>query len=448
MRLILLVFTIILFLPTPSLASINAEFDWNLDQQAPKRDLNVCFHRSMNNDWKSWSTQAIDLWNNVSDQTGWSFNVVPFLRGECDIYIIMRDISETDYRGARLDWIDVLSGQDEKPDGLANAAIIIIDANLEITKDWIESEEDKYDLVRDGWSTIEGEGTRDPIDSIAHQLSHIIRLNHDNEYSEEMPNSDILNPKKPGEHYHALFENDIPQAAESASQDFDVENIKILRSYKTTADLDSVNIESDPFSFGYTYSDRFIQYIESSSITPIPLNIPEGYSHVFATYGFYSEFDLEKPLNISLKYNDENLEPSNLALSTAEGFYTPGLFEDSIALVKFNKETWDLTPAVLGPNPSSWEFVEKDIEFDAANNTVSFQLDEFGLYGLVAIADPEKPAMQTGYKRVLGNEVVGEEEIERKNASDKLLESLFTLIPPILVGFLIGFFIASYNRKK
>jgi hypothetical protein len=425
--------------PSIGSASFYSEYDWS----GSKRELNTCLHRSMNEDWKLWSTQAMELWNNVSEETGWGFSLSPFLRGECDIYIVLRDISEIDYQGARLDLIDVLSGQEDSPDGYINGAVLVIDANLEITKEWIDEEQDVNDLVHDGWSTDSMEATRDPIDAIAHMLGHAMRLSHTDDYSVNLINADIGNPKNRGEHYHELSESDV-SAAKASSQinerlgsEF---QITYYKSY-TSENVDST-FDTEAYAFSYSAAPHNVLHVNASDIAPLPIHVPEGYSHVFSAHGFYSDSELKTSALASIKYIETDLQPSDKPIT--EGFYTPGLLEGSIALVKFNKETWDLTPAVLGPNPSSWELVDH-FELDTENNEIIFELTDFGLYGLVAIADVDQLPISMGYTRVENGELITENELIKKQSNKKMAQTALSIALPVLGGFIIGYFFA---RKK
>lgn len=443
---------VLIALPNVVGAKVKPEFEWHLVNEQPKRTLHVCFHRSLNEQWQGWAKSAIDEWNKHKEETGWSFEIVPFTRDRCQVFIVLRDINEKTNAGARFDPLDTLEGQDEEDDGRANAAIITIDSNLELTKEWITEEEDVEDGAHDGWSTDRDDGTRDPIDTIMHELSHALRLDHHDDYDPGAPDEDISDPKQPGEHYHELSEKDIAQAKDSSTAEFNVSKEDVGATGARNLELGKATLDVPQYAFGYEYRDYEVVYQEATDIMPDPLAVPEGFSHVFYSFGFFSDGQVQNDITIRLPYEEAMLESVPSPLETAEGFYPPGLVEGSISVVRFEKRPWDLTPVEISPNPSSWELVD-GAALDTEENVVEFVIDEAGYYGLVAQVDPEQPPLDPGYSRAVDGKIVHEEGIQRIIFIREFKQSVVSQIPAFAVGFFVGGFIACLwcggkKRKK
>lgn len=426
-----------LILPTFTYANVKPEFEWSLESNRPDRSLRVCFHRSLDSEWQGWVQEAVDKWNAETDDTGWRFEVVPFVKDSCQVFILLSDISESENAGARFDPLDVMAGQDEQPDGYVNGVVLTLDSNLEETKKWMGIDEDISDTTRDGWSIVDGEGTRDPIDVVMHELGHAMRLDHHDDYDAQNPDGDISDPKQPGEHYHDLSDADIRQAKDANIEGFDIAKGTIATMGEEALQLGRATLDIPKYAFGYWYYDYEISLLEAKDFIPVPLNVPNGYSHVFDAVGFFTSSPLQDAISMTLPYQESDLEAGKTPLDTAEGFFPPGLQESTIAVVRFEKNVWDLTPIEVNENPSTWSIVP-DAVVDTEKNTVTFTVDEAGYYGLVATADNQQPPKVEGYTRVLHGDVLNEDQLNKALFFSDLRDNLLKQLPAFIIGFLAG----------
>jgi len=439
-----------LVIPSTTFANVKAEWAWHLVDNEPKRVLHVCFHSSMNNQWKGWGRAAMKLWNDAKEQTGWEFEEVPFSRAQCQIFIILADIDESNTGGADIHPLDVLEGQREEADGRVNGAIITIDSHLEDTSDWISEDEDTSDGAHDGWSTNEDDGTRDPIDTIAHELSHTLRLDHHDDYSRLNPDADLSDPKQPGEHYHALSPADITQATAANRAAWVRASKNVGANGGKNLAIGHVYVDIPEYTFGMNYINHVVSVLDTTDMTSVPFNVPEEYSHVFQSLGIFADVSLKKPIRVTLPYNEEVLALGGMQMNNIEGFSAPGLLEDTITVVRFEKKAWDLTSVVVKPNPSGWELLdagseEQIIKLDVENNEITFEITETGYYGLIAKSDPDLISKDLAFQ------VVRDGKVRTPQGPDKETFSIDMRVP-LTVGFfstiLIGVLGYFLRRKK
>lgn len=386
---------------------IDDSFDWRPEGDEPKRTLNVCFHRNFSEGWRNWAEQAMDIWNEKSAETGWTFDSVPFVKERCDIYVIPQDISESEYSGSTIQFVDLLEGEKERLDGRANGAVLTIDSYLEETISWLDVREDVTDGVHDGWSTEAGEGTRDPIDAFLHEFSKAMRIFGDVYRSGDVvPTDSIIYARFPGQHVHAVTEEDVSLATHSATEDFYINSASISYRAVNDVELGPLTIDVGSYEFG-TRSSRNIYYQDVTNFAPSPVALTQSGKEFVTAFGVFSDLALQKPLVVHMP------------------------IEDGQELVRFEKHSWDLMPVDVAMDPSVWVAEESAVVEDGI---VTFEVSEPGYYALVK----EKTLPAYEYRQVLNGDLIGEKQLERRKLFGDATRVLVDLLPAFAVGALAG----------
>lgn len=398
---------IFIFLPISALAGIDPSRDWQIVDDEPLRELSVCFHRSLSNDWRGWAEEAIDEINQAD--TGWVFDVVPFTKDRCEVFLIPRDIPERETNGVELEILDVLSGQDELLDGRANGAILTVDTLLDETTEWIAESDDASDTFFDGWSTEENAPTRDPIDALIGQFMRLARVDQSRNYDGDEPDDDLADPKLPGEHYGTLSDSDISRLKESAEAELERDSLSVNYKGIEEGELGPLTVDIPSYTFGFYYGNVELSYQEITEYAPAKQAVPEDYNTLDSAFGIFSDQPLYEPIEVTV--------PA----------------EEGQALVYFQKRSWDLTPVDIGPNPSTWELVS-GAEFDEDKGVFTFSIEEPGYFGLVSLTPQEGKE----YMRVSGGKVIGEEQIRRRQLFGDMTKAALEQVPAFLIGLLAG----------
>lgn len=421
MRKLLLLLLIVAF-PLQAFAEVNTAFEWKheTETRVAKRHLNICFHRGMNSQWREWATAGMNLWNAQADTTGWSFEIVPFTKSRCDVFLMLSDIEERIYGGVLVEWVDTVKGETELVDGRANAAVVTIDSHLEDTVGWLKKKEDIKDGYRDGWSTDEAEGTMDPIDVVAHALSRVMRLDSVSQRQEKLLSSNVKDMPLPGQHLHALSLADIRAASEANKAPFAIESMVLNNTTQQTVTLGELTFDVPRNAFDSRVRSNTLFMTEvPQSLAPVPFSVPLGHSHVVRVMGIYTSAPLAQSVQVSTSYDPEILSASASPILGTSGFYAPGLGEYSLTVMKLERETWDLTPVDVEPNPSKWVELET-VTVEREEKNIRFTIDEPGYYALVAKPDPAKPAIESVYSRVYGDKIVPSNRIAFMRAQEAL----------------------------
>lgn len=396
---------IFIFLPISALAGIDTSRDWQIVDDEPLRELSVCFHRSLSDDWRGWAQQAIDEVNTAG--TGWTFETVPFTKDRCEVFLIARDIPES-AGGSELEILDTLSGQDEALDGRANGAILTVDSLLEETVEWIDAADDDSDEFFDGWSTEAGAPTRDPVDVLIGQFMHLARVDENRNYSADRPDDDLADPKLPGEHYGSLSDSDVDRLKESSQAPLERDAVTLDYHSAESVELGPVGISLPSYAFGRYYGDVEFTYQEATN-APARDSVPEDYNSLDSAFELLADKVIYEPIEVTVSAEPEQ------------------------ALVRLEKQPWDLTPVEVGPNPSSWEPVE-DAEFDEDSGTITFSINKPGYFGLASLS----PQKSREYRRVSGSKIIGEDRIRRRQLIGDVSKAALEQVPAFLIGLLAG----------
>lgn len=398
-KIFLLAFLLLSFFSVSSQVSafVNTGWDWHLVNNQPKRKLHYCAGvavRYSENDrtidvskvqqglppsWAGWLTEAVDNLNKAN--TGWELVPSNLSFPPCQVLISLADINEGTFGGGDATPSD-LTGN-----GKVDLVRIVIDETLEDTSENLPDDQDTADGNRDGWSTIQGENTRDPIGVLMHELTHAMRLDHhpDSKHSDKS-DGDISDPRQPGDHNTNLSEEDLKELRESSGS---VEQVGMFEVQEEgqTIEFQGAVFEFPEGAFAF-YPGFFDVNIYDGVAIPDPLALPDDFAHVFGsgTIYFRTGADLEKPIKVSIPYTDEELKGGdNMYLGDLHGYVPPEVDEASMRAFKYVMRPF----GVETEEKNRWELVENS-RVDTENNLVVFETSETGIYGIAGQAQTEQ----------------------------------------------------------
>lgn len=397
-------FFIILIAPLfirPAAAFVNEGWDWHLVNGEPKRTLHYCAGRAVRikqegrsvdvqafapglpPNWAVWLTEAVNNLNNAN--TGWRLVPSNATFPPCQVLILLGDISETTHGGG------VSTPRDTNGDGKADLNRIVIDQNLEETLKNVGENQDSQDGDRDGWSTIAGEPTRNPIGALMHELTHAMRLDHhpDSSHSDTSDN-DISDPRKPGDHDISLSEEDINELRQSAGTQESVGQFELQEGEQ---EIEYANvmfrIPEGAFEFYPAFLDVNV-YDGVAIPDPLAINYDGDmtFTHILGSGTIYFRTfpQLLKPITISIPYTDEELEGGpGMYIGDLHNYIPPALEESTMHAFQYHQRPFFVETEEV----NEWAPVENS-QVDTKNNRVTFETQETGIFGIAAVAATEK----------------------------------------------------------
>lgn len=449
----LLIFLLSLAVLTPSslYAKTSNTLNWSLETDEDST-ISLCTHRNFSEEWKGWINESISILNDQTGVTGLNFEIVPFSTDRCQIFLISRDIDEYQYAGSTVVPFDTVKQTDNAFDGEVNAAVVTLDSYLEKTIEWIANEEDVDDQFHDGWSTNKREGTLDPVDVTIHAIGRALGTLTNDSYKIDQSSQNLFDPRKNGEHIHVLSEQDVEDFIAIRTH-VDARTVHTLDVNGETIEDGAISLDIPRYAFGFAYRDYEVTVLDDMQLPPISMEVPSDFAPVFYAFGVYTEENLRLDVPVEVAYEDDDLQAGDVPVWDANGVYAPALDESSIQVVRFEKDTWDLTPLHITNNPSAWRIVSGS-EVDGEENLVSFSIDEPGIYGLIAKVDEsvETVALDEFYQVVNGSVLTGA-QLEKRMFIKNIIGSILRQLPTFIIGFICGglivfLFFADKTRKK
>lgn len=387
---ILLIAGLILSLSSTALAYVNESWDWHLVKGKAKRTLHYCASTAteytnkdrvleiekakggLPENWTKWLKEAVDNWNKAD--LGWQLVSTEFNIPPCQVVIVLADFDEATTGGG------MASINDADKDGKMDLTIIAMDEKLEQTLKNLPDDQDNIDGQRDGWSTSDQEQTRDPVGVLKHELSHAMRLDHHPDAKHDVvSDSDLTDPRQPGDHNKELSDEDKREAAMSYRADAIFPNFRPCFR-KNYFNYQGVEIAFEANSFKDMNNMPLRKF--SGVAIPSPITLSDGYSHIIDNTAIWFKTDLPilKPLSISIPYTDVDLNGGNSKwIGDYHGLVPPALDESTIAAFKYIEEPF----GIQAEGYSHWEKVD-NATVDTEKNKVTFQTMEAGTYGLSA----------------------------------------------------------------
>ncbi len=392
----------------PASAFVNEGWDWHLVDGQPKRTLHYCagnavryteqgrsvdvtaVSQGLPPSWAGWLTEAVDNLNKAN--TGWTLVPSNLTFPPCQVLIALADISEDTHGGG------VATPVDTGGDGKADIVRIVIDESLENTSENVGDGVDTADGNHDGWSTIAGEGTRNPIGTLMHELTHAMRLDHhpDSKHSDKS-DADISDPRQPGDHDTNLSDEDLNELRQSAGTE------EKVGMFETQGESQSFNflgvnifVEEGAFAFYPGFLD--INVYDGVAI-PDPLAVPDGFTHILGSGTIYlrTSADLQKPVKVSIPYTDEELKGGdNMFVGDLHGYLPPPIDENSMRAFRYIQRPFGVESEVV----SHWELVENS-QVDTENNQVTFETSETGIFGISGFEGEKKVSTTAKSQKIL-----------------------------------------------
>jgi len=350
---------------------VSAEFQGDTDWQNNQRELCYEFDDSITDQWEEWIEEAIENWNDVSDETGWSFR-------EC------KEDEDTD--------ITFELSDDNDPNGGATTTMTRNPAGTgPKVHEQIHIDEDLSDEVwpggeraTGGWGT-SGADTLDPILVLKHELTHVMRLNHSN----GSDSGHLEDPITPGNHDNPdgrkPSENDQSEAEEAAEVD----------------DGERRNIDVGPEGGQgclEEYYERFfedeIKFVcvdvppgaveQSATLTLEPVvtgRIPDPLLGPLAEPGNVITAAVFFAVNINRKPAGEFSRPIQISMRYSEADLAGGFILDSLhsaELPPFDESSF--RGYRYDPDGEVWNILDSTLDLD--RRTVIFSTSELGIFGV------------------------------------------------------------------
>lgn len=409
-------------------AFVNEGWDWHLVNGQPKRELHYCagnavrytekgrsvdvqaVQQGLPPSWAGWLTEAVDALNNAN--TGWKLVPSKLSFPPCQILIALADINESIHGGG------VATPVDTNGDGKADLVRITIDETLEDTLENVPEDQDTQDGSRDGWSTIQGENTRDPIGTLMHELTHPMRLDHHPDSKQtDASDSDISDPRQPGDHDTNLSEEDLKELRESAGTQ---EKVGMFEVEPEGQHIEYAGAEFDFQASTFEFTPALFDVnVYDGVVIPDPLALPDDYAYVMGSGTVYIRTNqpLQKPVKVSIPYTDEELEGGpGMYVGDLHGYIPPALDESTMQAFRYVMRPFGVETEEI----SHWEMVEGGT-VDTENNKVTFETTETGIFGIAA---KEKQAEL-------------EAETKEGQANVPLFTTLAIIVFVVGVGFLL-----------
>lgn len=331
-------------------AEFKGENDWN------NSDRTLCYKldSSVTEKWSGWIEEAIQNWNNVSSQTGWSFH-------EC------QQGEKTQVEFELSDDNRANGGAEVKPVPFPDPIdklTIHIDKNL--------SDETWPGGVKvDGWSKT-GNDTLDPVLVLKHELSHIIRLDH----SGGIDTGNLEDPIGPGNH------NNPPNREPSSDDIKEAKNAsKDKKGWGKKKNIGFNGGEFFHMGNGLIVSRGSLVEnvtIELSPITrthiPDPTKLDTGSTS--NSRGIISAVKISNktkniqfspPATVSISYTEDDISGGYI-LGMRHSKIFPAIREQSLRAYRYNK------------TKGIW--TSKLFEINQDTNNISFQTNKLGIFGV------------------------------------------------------------------
>lgn len=401
-RLKVILFSLVLVLMAvvtkPALAFVREGWDWHLVNGNPKRTIHYCagvavdfeddgetvdvkkVSQGLPLSWAGWLSEAVDAINNAN--TGWTLIPSKLSFPPCQILISLADIGEANYGGG------VSTPVDLNGDGNIDLTRVTIDKNLEGVLENLPEGQDTTDGTRDGWSTANGEATRDPMGVLMHELLHALRLDHHPDSKQnDASDSDISDPRKPGDHSVSLSDEDLNELRLSSGQEVKVGLFEVEEGDQK---IEYAGVTIEIPSGAYAYYPGFLDInIYDGVLIPDPLILPDDYAHVFGSGTVYIRTDqpLQKPIKVSIPYTNEELKGGQgMYVGDLHEYVPPTIDEKTMTAFKYVMRPF----GVETEETNHWEQI-KNASVDIKNNSVTFETTETGIFGIAGM-EGEAPA--------------------------------------------------------
>ena len=394
----LLILSLIL-LTKPAGAFVREAWDWHSVSGNPKRTIHYCagvavdfeddgetvdvkkVSQGLPLSWAGWLSEAVDTINNAN--TGWTLIPSRLSFPPCQILISLADISEANYGGG------VSTPVDLDGDGNIDLTRVTIDKNLEGVLENLPESQDTTDGSRDGWSTTNGEATRNPMGVLMHELLHALRLDHHADSKQnDASDNDISDPRQPGDHKVSLSDEDLNELRLSSGQEIKVGLFEVEEGGQKI-EYGGVTIEIP--SGAYAFYPGFLDVnIYDGVLIPDPLILPDEYAHVFGSGTVYIRTDqpLQKPIKVYIPYTDEELKGGQgMYVGDLHEYVPPAIDEKTMAAFKYVMRPF----GVETEETNHWELVGNS-QVDSKNNSVVFETSETGIFGISGFALAEQPS--------------------------------------------------------
>ncbi len=393
-------------------------FEWD-GNNTEKRVLNVCLHRSLTSNWREWAKEAMELWNNESETTGWTVREAPFIGGSCEVFLLVQELDESTDGAFTTLFLDEI-GLGTPPNGTMAGMIAMMNADLELTKSWLPANQDNTDGLRDGWSTAD-EFTYDPIDVLAHIFSRAMRV-QGSEQSESI-SANVSDKRLAGQHLQNLTTEDIERAKNAANREEEFTSESITTTRANTLELDTLELQipSNNFETSSRAVTVNINSVHKTTNLQHQLNDIESLNEV---KGIFFSSEPTEPIEVTWKLAGES--------STDPAVYL------------LEKRIWDVTPVEVEQNPSIWRRVS-EADVDLEQNEITFSINSSGYY---AIGVPGNASNDQTYVQVRNNTIRTEKQLGQQKMIHTIAGTVAKQLPAFFVGFFSAIAIMLITKKK
>lgn len=357
----LVVFLLVALVAGSALAHVKDWYEWCRDPAAgkPKRNLKVWVDPAAGGQWKQWTQEAMDNWNNAN--TGWTLTMTDQIEG-ADVTVHTAPIP------ARADGATVLGRCQSDFDSTTGEVIgVTITANSGIN-----------------WGT-SGENTVDPVKMLKHELGHTMRLTHS-----ELGNI-MEEAIGEGDHDRAPNNDDVDEAKQAASSTRP-EPEKRVEGARTTSTLGpaALTAASVDFDAWAAHGMPLAVYPMEGIMLPDPLAVPEGLERVVvAAAVFPFEADFSMPADLRLTW-EQGAISGLVMVGEVHGELLPPVDPKGMVPVR-----WLRDPAQ--PTGGTWVPLVAGVSLELAVRTGTFGLPGGGIYGLAAPAEGARPPVTGMY---------------------------------------------------
>ncbi len=372
-----------MLVPNQSFSTVNTSWDWELIDGKPKTVVIWCLeNRTADNglpngdSWMQVLSTAAQMWNDAN--TGWTFK--PTSEGTdnegkldrtCQVVLAVMDHNSKGGAKADRGYLN--------PDGTGPVK------RIRIAVDPTPISNDKN---HPGPTTWDIENGLDPVDVIAHELGHTLRLTHP---TDRLGSTNMMDPRKVGTHIEGLSQNDTDEAKAS------IDRIHHPRTTNQTVINRSDHNCATPFPI-YDSEGRFSSNDFEISIPPQDLdgNIPMTCSPFFAYVPNMDNVPIGvNPVRIAFEINSslQTLQqPATIKIP-----YADTILQDP-ELYPYNGIDPSLLKAYFMSSDGRWQPVIGPQNLDTVNKVLTFQVSDLSpkFFGITGVQGPNQLGDLTG----------------------------------------------------
>ena len=373
----------LMFTPNQSFSTVNTSWDWELIDGKPKTVVIWCLeNRTADNglpngdSWMQVLSTAAQMWNDAN--TGWTFK--PTSEGTdnegkldrtCQVVLAIMDHNSKGGAKADRGYLN--------PDGTGPVK------RIRIAVDPTPISNDKN---HPGPTTWDIENGLDPVDVIAHELGHTLRLTHP---TDRLSTTNMMDPRKVGTHIEGLSQNDTDEAKAS------IDRVHHPRTTNQTVINRSDHNCSTHFPI-YDSEGTFSSNDFEISIPPQDLdgNIPIICSPFFAYVPNMDNVPTGvNPVRIAFEINS-SLQTLQLP-ATIKIPYADSILQDP-ELYPYNGINPSLLKAYFMSSDGRWQPVIGPQNLDTVNKVLTFQVSDLSpkFFGITGVQGPDQLGELTG----------------------------------------------------